>query len=256
MKTEHKTLLYTLIIGLLSVILVLLCIVVVFFVRSFSLNGETDKITESIVINSDVVGTFAKSNNVSETLVEEDTELHESDDFEEVFYSNNESEVLIDDACYIVSDTPASAGLVMRSLATSSSEKLGVLPEGTKVIVLSDDNSNHTGYVRVVALVEPMDRYCYVMKTYLKFDSLYAINSSSDEECMYVSYNTPEHLGLNMRESPYSSSDLVCLINEGTRVSITEPYNDKNNGYIKVSYSHPSAGENFVGWLLYDYLVY
>ena len=169
--------------------------------------------------------------------------------------NNNTGIILRDNSFYVVSSTPDSAGLVMRSAASAASEKLGILPEGSRVYVYSDDPSNKTGYVRVLATQGNSDIHCYVLKQYLTFESEFTNNDNSEgTHIRYVSFNTPGHEGVNLRSDPSSSSEKICTINEGEQVRIVSGAASQK-GYVQVVYDHPHAGELFQGWVLEEYLV-
>lgn len=169
--------------------------------------------------------------------------------------SGNENDIE-GDKFYIVYNTPGKAGLVMRDAPSKDSEKLGVAPEGTRVYVYSDDTSNNTGYVRVLVSFELYDVNCYVLKDYLKYDSegFYGEADSGNKKNAHVSYNTPNNAGLNLREEASSSSELICVIESGENVRIAD--GKIVNGYIRVFYDHPHAGDVYEGWLLEKYLIY
>ncbi len=163
--------------------------------------------------------------------------------------------VLIAEGLYVIRNTPNNKGAKMMNLATSSSTVKGTLAEGTVVRVLSDNTSNKTGYVQVLAYKDPMDEHCFIKKEYLTFKEYPNHYSPPTSNTRYVSYNTPAHAGINMRTAPSSSAELVVLLSEGTPVFIAEPYSSSNHGYIKVGCEEFPSGEPLYGWVLYDYLV-
>lgn len=171
-----------------------------------------------------------------------------------IFLDPSDSEILIAEAIYVVSGTPKGKGTEMRTLASSKSSSKGTLPEGTYVRVLSDNENNETGYVQVLAYIDPMDIHCFVKKEYLKFSEFPYYYETPSENTRYVSYNTPGHAGINMRKEPNSSSECVVTMDEGTPVFIAEPYSSENNGYVKVGCDEYSSGNTIYGWVLSKYL--
>lgn len=76
---------------------------------------------------------------------------------------------------------------------------------------------------------------------------------SDDKTSKYsctVSFATPGHAGLNLREKPLSTSELICLIPEGAAVTV---FGQESNGYVFVNYY--LQGRQYSGWLLKSYLI-
>ena len=163
--------------------------------------------------------------------------------------------VLISEGLYIISNTPNGSGTQMKSYPTSTSASKGTIREGTVVRVLSDDASNQTGYVQVLAYTDPMDTHCYIRKDHLAFKGYPSNYTTPTSNTRHISYNTPGHAGVNMRTAPSSTAGNLGILAEGTPVFIAEPYSSANNGYIKVGCDETAAGETIYGWVLYTYLV-
>ncbi len=163
--------------------------------------------------------------------------------------------VLISEGLYIISNTPNGSGTQMKKYPTSSSASKGTIREGTLVRVLSDDASNQTGYVQVLAYTDPMDTHCFIRKDHLTFKGYPNYYTAPTSNSRHISYNTPGHAGVNMRTAPSSTAGNLGILEEGTPVFIAEPYSSANNGYIKVGCDETAAGETIYGWVLYNYLV-
>ena len=162
--------------------------------------------------------------------------------------------VLISEGLYIISNTPNGSGTQMKKYPTSTSASKGTIREGTLVRVLSDDASNQTGYVQVLAYTDPMDTHCFIRKDHLTFKGYPNYYTAPTSNSRHISYNTPGHAGVNMRTAPSSTAGNLGILEEGTPVFIAEPYSSANNGYIKVGCDETAAGETIYGWVLYNYL--
>ena len=116
-----------------------------------------------------------------------------------------------------VIDCPS--GLNLRKSASTSSSVLTVLPNGAKVNILSTSNGWHK--------VEYNNISGYVYATYIQV-------SSTGETAMSATgtvYNTNGD-GLNLRKSASTSSSVLTVVKEGTKVTITA----KNGDWYKVTY--------------------
>jgi len=156
---------------------------------------------------------------------------------------------------FVIKNTPAGAGVVMRYSPDPQSEKLGIVEEGGIVKALNDYSSLDNGYVWVCV----DDIYCWVMADYMYpcnpfVDDGYSYEDLSADMYGRVCFATPDHAGINMRESPNSTSEKIDVLFEGTVIDILGDYNPANNGYIFVGYDHPHAGEYYTGWVMASYI--
>lgn len=264
MSNKMRVTLIAVIAGILACIIVVFAILFIFTGKKSTDLTETTVGAEGTTVQTDILPSATqKTDDVTENevvtvyvpvYIGSETEAADKNSYANTDTSDNQT-VLRDNCFYTVSGTPDSAGLVMRSAASSTSDKLGVLPEGSRVYVYSDDASNKTGYVRVLATVGNGDLHCYVLKQYLEFESVFTANEASDESVVrYVSFSTPDHAGINLRAEPSAASELICTIYEGERVEIVKG-EASVNGYVKIVYAHPHAGDYFYGWVLEKHLV-
>lgn len=159
---------------------------------------------------------------------------------------------------YIVKNSPSKAGLVVRKSDSSSSAKICTIPEGTEVIAMAEYSSLDNGYAFVY--VPDYDVDGWVLASYLAPAPSVKPNFSYKNFVIgmlaRVRFDTPSHAGINMRSGPSSSYSKLCTVPEGTILEIAASYYSGNNGYIKVKYDHPHAGEVMTGWVLASYLEY
>ncbi len=117
---------------------------------------------------------------------------------------------------YITYDTPAHAGVNLRETPEDDSVKIMVLPEGTTVTRLFEPGeTTETKYVLVCVEVDGVEYTGYVMQRYVSTFSGATFDS-------YVSYNTPSHAGLVLRETADGNSEKIMVIPEGTELRVTD----------------------------------
>lgn len=159
---------------------------------------------------------------------------------------------------FIVRDTPASAGLVIRRSDSSESEQVGILQENDIVRAVSDYSSLDNGYTYIETLTGlrgmVLARYLHPYNPYENDSRPYSDYIKNIN--VRVSYDTPDNLGLNLRREASSSSELLCVVEEGAVLKVLEDYSPDNNGYIYVGYDHPHAGNYYTGWVLIKYMEY
>ncbi len=266
MKNKSKIVLVAAVTGFVAFLFAVFTIISVFIIISNSEeHTEEANISEELNENAVTENVYSDKNEIYDTTTyssvpEFTSAMNNENIYGDDIFTENEPEytetVLTDNSFYIVSDTPSGAGVVMRSKASSTSDNLGVLPEGSRVYVFSDHSSNKTGYVRVRTADTQADMHGYVLKRYLRFESVFVQNVPlAGSQTKYISFATPSHDGINLRAEPNSKSEKLCLLSEGERVTVLENYDPQNNGYIKVAYDHPHAGEVYEGWVLAQYLV-
>lgn len=161
------------------------------------------------------------------------------------------------DAHFLIANTPAGAGVVMRDLPDPSGTNLGTINEGSVVTAINGYSSMDNGYVWVSFKDRGINgwvlaQYMYPTNPY----SDYGYSGESLTETMHgrVCFSTPADAGINMRAQPAAQSDLLTTLHEGTVVDILQSYDPSNNGYIKIGYDHPQAGEYYNGWVLASYI--
>lgn len=117
---------------------------------------------------------------------------------------------------YITYDTPAHAGVNLRETPEDDSVKIMVLPEGTTVTRLFEPGeTTETKYVLVRVEVDGVEYTGYVMQRYVSTFSGATFDS-------YVSYNTPSHAGLVLRETADGNSEKIMVIPEGTQLRVVD----------------------------------
>ncbi len=149
------------------------------------------------------------------------------------------------DVRHITYDTPSHAGVNLRVYPTDDSEKILVLPEGTKVMRINTANESYNDkYIKVVALYNGNTYTGYVMQRYVSTFSGVTYNYR-------ISYNTPSHAGLVLRAGSSGYSEKLMVIPEGTSVQVV----DSNTGAywnVNVFYN----GQIYSGYLLSTYIEY
>lgn len=181
---------------------------------------------------------------------------------------------------YYPVNTPDKAGLVLRSGASSSSVKLGVIKEYEMVSIVNENIDG--GYIYVYAV--DRNAYGWVLADYLAYyGSCYQPTTvaptystrpimpetttttttttryyptTASVNCSYgsVSYNTPNHDGINLRSSASSTSELLRVLKEGETVVVYYPLS--SGDYIEISYTDPVTEETYYGWAMRKYIVW
>ena len=156
---------------------------------------------------------------------------------------------------YVVSDnTPAHAGVVVRSSASSSAEKLATLAEGT--VVYYDGGTTKNGYAPIRwqsgsdASNVSSGWVMYRFLVYYADGSLPEPTGSAypnDAGTAYIGYNTPDHFGVRMRSEPSYYSDDLGVLPEGTPVTVL--------GNVSGEYTLISCAYG-TGWILSQYIEY
>lgn len=152
----------------------------------------------------------------------------------------------------------ATTSLTVRKSASSSSAKICSIAKGTEVIAMSEYSSLDNGYAYVY--IPDYEVYGWVLASYLapapSVKPGFSYKNFTIGMLARVKFNTPSHAGINMRSGPSSSYSKLCTLPEGAIIEIAGSYYSGNNGYIKVTYDHPHAGEVMTGWVLASYLEY
>lgn len=250
-NSNNKVLIVTLVIIVGVIMLLLFSILGIIFIGGVAFLGSSDSETTTQNNSYDNSVEIYQPEIVTDYSYDETT-THEDETTQAPKPSTNL--VLISDGLYIVSNTPNGSGTQMKEYPTSTSASEGTISEGTLVRVLSDDASNQTGYVQVLAYTEPMDTHCFIRKDHLTFKGYPNYYTAPSSTTRHISYNTPGHAGVNMRTAPSSTAENLGVLEEGTPVFIAEPYSSANNGYVKVGCDEFPAGETIYGWVLYNYL--
>ncbi len=145
--------------------------------------------------------------------------------------------------CYITYDTPAHAGVNLRETPTDDSVKIMVLPEGTTVTRLNGlGETTQTKYILVSVVVDGVEYTGYVMQRYVSTFSGMSFDS-------YVSYDTPDHAGLVLRETSSYYSDKIMVVPEGTELRVVD---NSTGAYWAVDVFY--EGEIYSGYVLSDYI--
>lgn len=160
----------------------------------------------------------------------------------------------------IKNNTPANAGINLREKPTNKSGLIATLEEGSYLDIIESYSPDNNGYIYVGTVIYGTGTYEYgwVMADYLSYcgyrDTAY---SHYYKTGCRVSYDTPAHAGINLRQYPSSDSYLIDTIPEGEELIIAQPYNEANNGYIKV-FAKSYYGDDFSleGWVMNRYIEY
>ncbi len=144
---------------------------------------------------------------------------------------------------YITYDTPAHAGVNLRETPEDDSVKIMVLPEGTTVTRLYEAGETaETKYILVCVEVDGVEYTGYVMQRYVSTSSGASFDS-------YVSYNTPSHAGLVLRETADGNSKKIMVIPEGTELRVVD---NTTGAYWAVDAFY--NGEIYSGYVLGKYV--
>ena len=144
---------------------------------------------------------------------------------------------------YVTYDTPAHAGVNLRETPEDDSVKIMVLPEGTAVTRLYEaGETTETKYILVSVVVDGVEYTGYVMQRYVSTFSGASFDS-------YVSYNTPSHAGLVLRETSDGNSKKIMVIPEGTELRVTD---NTTGAYWAVDAFY--NGDIYSGYVLAKYI--
>ena len=147
------------------------------------------------------------------------------------------------DSFYITYDTPAHAVVNLRETPEDESVKIMVLPEGTAVRRLYEaGETTETKYILVSVVVDGVEYTGYVMQRYVSTFSGASFDS-------YVSYNTPSHAGLVLRETSDGNSKKIMVIPEGTELRVID---NTTGAYWAVDAFY--NGDIYSGYVLAKYI--
>ena len=203
--------------------------------------------------------------------------------------SNDYSDFVAGAICEIARNTPNHGGVTMRSKAVYGSSEVTSIREGKHIVVLSDYRAGNNGYVYSLYNNGDETFRGWISAKYLKYvttidgdyvDYIFELATEEEEEeeptgssvyerdkeaykdfekgyVCHVSYDTPAHAGLNLREEPSKNTDMVVdePIEEGTEVLVLEDYSSDDGVYVKV-FCEYNIGYLFGEYLIYDYTVY
>ncbi len=193
----------------------------------------TEAVTEAVVTENDgVIATEHVPTDANNTAQEVTKEYNQQD------YNGVNT-------FYITYDTPAHAGVNLRETPDDDSVKITVLPEGTEVLRLFEaGETSQTKYVLVSVVIDGVEHTGYVMQRYVSTFT----GASFDA---YVSYDTPDHAGLVLRETASYYSDKILVIPEGTELRVTD---NSTGAYWAVDAFY--NGEIYSGYVLSTYIEY
>ncbi len=240
-KSKSKPVIIGLVIALILCILTIIVLVVlgalgvlgVGVAGIFVLNDkEVVEVTQTTIPESTEVTTQAPTTEVittTEPTVPETTSNYQPDPYVNSFY--------------ITYDTPAHAGVNLRETPEDDSVKIRVLPEGTTVTRLyGAGETAQTKYILVRVEVDGVHYTGYVMQRYVSSFSGATFDS-------FVSYNTPSHAGLVLRETSSGNSKKIMVIPEGTQLRVTD---NTTGAYWAVDAFY--NGEIYSGYVLSTYI--
>ncbi len=136
---------------------------------------------------------------------------------------------------YITSDTPDHEGVNMRKEPDTSAELVIHLYEGD---IVEKTGVEQNGY----AYCRYNNQYGWILSEFLTTTK---VNSAKIIGTYYVSEDTPDHDGVNMRQEPRNTAVLLAELAEGTAVEKT---NVVQGDYVYCKYN------NQYGWLLSEFL--
>lgn len=158
---------------------------------------------------------------------------------------------------YIIKNTPDGAGLSVRRIADSSSERLEIAAEGTIVKAIEEFHSLDNGYVKVETSTgvtgNVLAAYLY---PYNPFDDSVPYSEYTIGEYVRVSYDLYDDASVPLYRAASSDSEIVTHLPEGAILSIQMSYSEDYDGYLCVEYMHPSLGSNCTGWIPVEHVDY
>ena len=207
-----------------------------------------------------------------------------------VTFNNDYSDFVAGAICEIGNNTPNHGGVTMRSRAVYGSKEVTSIREGQHIVILSDYRAGDNGYVYSFYAKGDETYRGWISAKYLRYvskvdgdyvnylDMLFGEEEIEEEKTTreaeeerdkdaymdyergyvcYISDDTPEHAGLNLREGPSKNTDLVGPnpVDEGTEVLVLEDYSSDDGVYLKV-FCDGYIGYLFGEYLIYDYSVY
>ena len=145
---------------------------------------------------------------------------------------------------HVTTDTPGHAGINLREGLSSDSNLIMIIPEGAYVYWVDDVEESRT-YIKISVKADGKTYTGYAMERYVTTFTGAAFDDM-------VSYDTPDHAGLVLRESDSKDSKAIMTVPEGTEVRIWEHDTDtKEYWWVDVFYN----GEIIDGYLLGEYIV-
>ena len=135
--------------------------------------------------------------------------------------------------CYVdVYDEYAGEPLNMRLGPGKDYPLITTVPDGSDVSLLGF-SYNSTDWI----CVQYNNFRGWVLNKYIFSKDSTTYSSFNYGQYARVSFSTPSHAGLNMRDNPTSTSNKIGTLKEGSIVFIKEAYSESDNGYIAVSYN-------------------
>lgn len=251
----------TLIVVLLSVI-VLVCLFCITFV--LVINKDTEPPVEEASPES--VTTVIVQNNQNIVQNVEGTQPHN-----EIYNNTQVPQANSSQASYsfisgkdgfVSYNTPGHAGVNLRANNDAGSRVLVTLPEGTWVTLVETTTVFGDSYVGVSVNLDGKYYTGYILAKYISGvggigddgrgdepdDG--ARNDSDGSSGYYISYNTPEDKGVNIRSKASSYSDLIVTLPEGTDLVFAELH-DANDYCFVGAYLN---GQYYEGYVLTKYI--
>lgn len=240
-KDSNKTIIIVLLCAL--IVLCVICLVFVFFINKDDTTSVTD-ITRENTTNVIVQNNVQQAVDVQMTT----PEYTKPQITANVNYSQTAYPFTAGSGGYVAFYTPGHAGVNLRRYNDVNSVIIITLPEGTWVTIEETTTVYGDGYVKVSTLVNGKTYTGYILAKYIngvgglgddgKGDDEYydSYGNYDDMSDLYVSYNTPDHLGVNVRTEATSLSDIIVTLPEGTSLAVVDAENS-DYSYIEAYYN-------------------
>ncbi len=260
-KSPKKDTNKTLVVVMLCVI-VLVCLFCITFV--LVVNNDTESPVEVAVQEN--VTTVIVQNNQNIVQKVESTQSNNED------YKNTQAPVVSSSQTaysfvsgangYVSYDTPGHAGVNLRANNDAGSRVLVTLPEGTWVTLVETTTVFGDSYVGVSVNIAGKYYTGYILAKYISGVGGLGDDGRGDEpddgswnefnglSGYYISYNTPESKGVNVRSKASSYADLIVTLPEGTELVFAE-LNDANDYCFVGAYLN---GQYYEGYVLTKYI--
>lgn len=249
-KKKSKGVIIALVIALVVCVFIIIGLVILGIaglsgVGLFFLNKTANQKVPEVTVVETVQATEAEA--TTEAEAEITTEPHISEvhgDYitdSEVTYA--EPDYYGEATCYITYDTPGHAGVNLRETPEDDGVKIMVLPEGTAVTRLyAEGETTDTEYILVAVEIEGEEFVGYVMQRYVSTFTGASFDS-------YVSYETPDHAGLVLRETSSYYSEKILVLPEGTILRVVD---NTTGAYWAVDAIY--EGQIYSGYVLAKYI--
>ena len=260
-KSQKKDTNKTLIVVLLSIITLvsLFCITFVLV-----LNKDTEPQTESASQNNIATTIFQNNQETVGQIVrtQPDNENYINTQAPQIDYSQPSYSFISGQNGFVSYNTPGHAGVNLRANNDVGSRVIVTLPEGTWVTLVETTTVFGDSYVGVSVSIDGKYYTGYILAKYISGVGGIGDDGRGDEpddgawnefdglSGYYISYDTPEGKGVNVRSKASSYSDLIVTLPEGTDLVFAE-LNNANDYCFVGAYLN---GGYYEGYVLTKYI--